>query len=359
MDTYFDRDFVETPEGFLFCVIGCVHPKDRVIAYLKYVPDVAGKWGREQRRFRRTMQTYSIPQVLSNIEMLKQDYPQYVFNSRILNIMMSAVPRRLVKKHFKPRERLSQLLVSSVKDDLEKDVVDLVNELSQDSGVDRSSFGITGSVLTDIHHVDFSDIDITVYGLGNSTKIKKAVKSKFNDQSSNVKPLNGVVYSRTAARWIQNYGLSSEEASWFARRKWNRGIFRDRLFSLHPVLSAREVKEKYGDKRFYPCGIVEGEALIVDSTESVFLPSKYRLNIVKIKPHLAFNIEEIVSYEGFYSGIFNVGDSVTFRGKLEKAIDRNTREEKWRILIGSIEAEGCDYILPNLDNHNSRLDDDR
>ena len=359
MDTYFDRDFIETPEGFLFCVVGCVHPRDRVIAYLKYVPDSNGKWGSEGRRFRRTMQTYSVLQVLSNIEMLKQKYPQYVFNSRVLGIMMSAVPRWLVKRHFKPREQLSQLLVSSSRDELEQDIVDLVDKLSEDSKVDKSSFGITGSVLTDIHHEDFSDIDITVYGLSNSTKIKNAVLSNFNDSSSYVKPLADAVYSRTVARWRRNYGFSLEKAKWFAQRRWNRGIFRDRLFSIHPIPGAAEVKERYGDKLFYPSGIVEGEARVVDSTESVFLPSKYRLSITKIKPHFTFNIEEMVSYEGFYSGIFSVGDSIIFRGKLERVVDKNTRVVAWRILIGSIEAKGRDYILPNLDNHNPSIDEDR
>ena len=359
MDTYFDRDFIETPEGFLFCVIGCVHPRDRVISYLKYVPDPEGKWGREERRFRRTMQTYSVPQVLSNVEMLKEKYPQYVFNSRVMSITMSAVPKRLVSRHYKPRERLSQLLMCNVRDELEQDVVALVNELSQESKVCKPSFGITGSVLTDTHHVDFSDIDITVYGLSNSTKIKNAILSKFDDSSSNFKPLTGVVYSRTVARWKQNYGLTSQEAGWFADRKWNRGIFRDRLFSLHPVPSAEEIKQKYGDSLFYPHRIVEGEALVIDSTESVFLPSLYRLNIVRIKPHFAFNIEDMVSYEGFYSGVFNVGDSVIFRGMLERVIDRDTRKETWRILIGSVEAKGRDYILPNLDNHNPRIVKDR
>ena len=212
MDAYLDHDFIETPEGFLFCVVGCVHPKDRVLAYLKYVPDTSGKWGRGQRRFRRTMLTYSIPQVLGNIEMLKTSYPQYVFNSRILNITMSAVPRRLIKEHFKPRKRLRQLLLSSAKDDLEKDAVDLVDELSNESAVDRSSFGITGSVLTGIHNVNFSDIDITVYGLDNGTRVMNAVKSRFEDASSDIKPLHGALYSRTVKRWTQNYGFSIEEA---------------------------------------------------------------------------------------------------------------------------------------------------
>src|SRR5947199_7270211 len=39
-----DRDFVETREGFFFCLVGYVHPPDRYLAYLKYTPAAAGKW---------------------------------------------------------------------------------------------------------------------------------------------------------------------------------------------------------------------------------------------------------------------------------------------------------------------------
>jgi len=37
-----DRDFVETAEGFFFCLVGYLHPPDRYTAYLKYTPAESG-----------------------------------------------------------------------------------------------------------------------------------------------------------------------------------------------------------------------------------------------------------------------------------------------------------------------------
>ena len=49
MRLFRDRDYVETVEGLFFTAVGNVHPPSHVIAYLKYVPNPDGKWGREKR----------------------------------------------------------------------------------------------------------------------------------------------------------------------------------------------------------------------------------------------------------------------------------------------------------------------
>jgi len=343
---YLDRDYLETPEGFLFCVVGCVHPRDRVIAYLKYVPSQGGKWGRGDRRFRRMMDVYSVPQVLKNVEMLRAQFPQYVFRSRVMNIMMSAVPRRLIIRHHRPSKRLSELFVAHERDELEQDVVDFVNRLSHDSGVDRGCFGVTGSVLTGIHQASFSDIDITVYGLENTMKVKNILLREFRRGDSDIQRPQGEEGERIFQHWARNYGLSPTEVEWFARRKWNRGFFRGRAFSLLSVHDPSEVKGRYGDETYYPQGIVEGEARITDAKDSFFLPCTYSL--VNVDINRAWDVEEIVSYDGFYSGIFQVGDTIRFRGKLEKMVEKRSGRESHRILIGSPEARGLDYIRPKL-----------
>jgi len=352
MSMYLDRDYLETPEGFLFCVVGCIHPRDKVIAYLKYVPSQDGKWGQEDRRFRRTMEVYSVPEVLKNVEMLRAHFPQYVFRSRVMNIMMSAVPRRLIVRHYRPTERLSRLFESHERDDLEQDLVEVVGKLSQGSGVDLGCFGVTGSILTGIHHESFSDMDITVYGLENVIKVKNILLEEFSRSDAEIKLPKGEARGRMLQHWARNYDLSPLEVEWFAGRKWNRGFFRGRPFSLLPVHHPKEVEERYGDRIYHPERIVEGEARIIDARDSPFLPCAYRLENVKIGHNIS-NVEEIVSYDGFYSDIFQVGDIIRFRGKLEKVVDRRSGQETMRVLIGSPEAKGLDYIKPRLTGDDS------
>ena len=107
--TFRDRDFISTPEGFFFCVIGNIHPQDRIIAYIKYVPNEKGKWGKK-KRYKRILRSYTTPSVKETFQILEKQNPEYLFHSKILSIKMSAVPMNLIKRHYKPEDKLLELL---------------------------------------------------------------------------------------------------------------------------------------------------------------------------------------------------------------------------------------------------------
>lgn len=56
------------------------------------------------------------------------------------------------------------------------------------------------------------------------------------------------------------------------------------------------------------------------------------------------DIEEVVSYESLYDNLAEVGESIVARGKLERVVDRKTGREYHRILVGSPEGRGMEYI---------------
>ena len=101
---FLDRDFLSTNERFLFCVVGPYHPQNRVISYIKYLPDAEGKWRKGNERFKRVLYTYSIPSLLDTFDLLKASHPQYLFYSPIYNITMTAVPRKSIVQHFMPEK---------------------------------------------------------------------------------------------------------------------------------------------------------------------------------------------------------------------------------------------------------------
>ncbi|RLE49837.1 MAG: hypothetical protein DRJ21_02115, partial [Candidatus Methanomethylicota archaeon] len=84
MRKFRDRDFIETIEGMIFCVIGNIHPKDRVISYLKYVPweaEGAKKlgWKRDKNEYGRILPYYSASGVMKVKEYLEKFFPQYIY----------------------------------------------------------------------------------------------------------------------------------------------------------------------------------------------------------------------------------------------------------------------------------------
>ena len=339
-----DRDFLKTMNGFLFCVVGYSHPRDRVISYLKYTPSVGGKWGRRGERYARTMPNYTIPSLLSNIEMLRENYPKYVFRSRIFNIQMSAVPNGSIAKCYLPERKLQTLFNTEKLDPLQKVTVELVSLLSRETGVSKDDFGVTGSILTDIHNPLFSDIDLTVYGETNAWKVKKTLKETVGNtllrRPSNEEQL------KTLEHWVRDYPMTLDEAEAIYKRRWNYLRFKDRLFSIHAVRKDSEIAERYGEKQYFPRGIVEGRAKITGVEESLFLPCTYRVEGLKTELKEAAKVEELVSYDGIYAGIFDDGENISVRGKLETVIDKKGHSYI-RILIGSPEARGRDYIKPS------------
>ena len=345
---YRNRDYIETVEGLLFTVVGDIHPPDRVLAYLKYIPDSEGKWGTGTRRYDRALRYYSTLHLKETLNYLEQKYPQYLYNSKVQRIMISAVPLDSIRKHYCPEIRLSDLIATDSLDKVETKAVELSQLISRCSGVGISAFGVTGSVLVGIHNPKFSDVDLTVYGKENSLNVK-ATLTTMEKESGKIRRFN----EREINRWLKSastlYPLERYEVEIVYRRHWNRGMFNGIAFSIHPGRVETEVEEKHGDRLYSTEGIVEAWAVVESADDSMFMPGEYHVNSVGItKGHRVPDVREIVTYEGFYCDIASPGEKVKIRGKLERIKNERTGEIYHRILIGSLEAKGSDYLKPDL-----------
>jgi hypothetical protein len=345
MRRFRDRDFVRTREGFFFCVVGPFHPPDRIISYLKYVPAKLGLWGKGEKKFKRVMQSYTIPSLLETFSLLERNCPQYLFYSPFYNITMTAVPQKYIVEHYKPEEKLAQLLQASSLDSLQKKLTRFTSFLAERSEVPSNFFGVTGSILLNIHRPEFSDIDITVYGLKNSLAVKEALTEAYSSSSSPVKRLEGNSLKSWCEKKAQRYPLTPDEALRIYERKWNIGFFDDTPFSIHPVKLEHEVTEEYGDKTYHPVGPATIRAVVCENSDCLFLPSVYRVKEVNIvEGSQVTDVKEVVSYESLYDNLAQVGESIVARGKLEQVVDRKTGHEYHRILVGSPEGRGLEYI---------------
>jgi len=336
---------VQTIEGYFFCVVGPVHPADRVIAYLKYVPDPSGKWGRGNIRFKRALRNYTMLDLLETLRFLEHQ-PEYIYDSPVLSISMSAVPLNRISAHVKPERKLSQLIQMDELDVLQRKLVDVATLISDKSRVPIEYFGVTGSLLLDIHQ-DFSDIDLILHGMRNREAVKQALLRMAKEGGSLIQPFD----DERARQWCLNkaemYPLTYEEAAWILRRKWGRGTFRGTMFSVHPVKLEDDVSERYGDRIFKPEGIVTIKATVSDDSEADFLPSVYKVEDVKILGGpMATDIYEVASYEGLYGGVAEKDEKIIVCGKLESVVQTKIGQEYHRVVVGSKEAEGQDYIKP-------------
>jgi len=340
-----DRDFLRTKEGFFFCVVGPYHPPNRVISYLKYVPAKLGSWGKGMWRFKRVLKDYTIPSLLETFNLLEKDYPHYLFYSPFYNILMTAVPLEYLKRHYKPEEKLAELIEAKRLDSLQKKLTRFVSFLSETSGVSAEFFGVSGSILLNIHRLGISDMDMTIYGLKNSLAVKRALQESYFQPTSNIRRLEDSALKAWCKNKAGSHPLTMDEAMQIYRRKWNLGIYEDTEFSIHPVKLEEEVNEEYADKIYEPLGLVVLGAVVDDNSDSLFLPAVYHVQDARVVkgPQVA-DIEEVVSYEGLYGDLAEVGETVLVKGKLELVRDKKNRRKYHRVVVGSPEGKGTEYI---------------
>jgi len=340
-----DRDYLITPEGFIFTVIGNLHPADRVIAYPKYIPDERGKWGTGRSRYRRALEHYNVPSVMDSMQFLREKAPQYVFESAVDGISLPAVPTDMITEHLCPEMRLRELQSAQSRDELEGRALRLMALISEKGDVPTDSLGLTGSILARIHNPAFSDIDIVVYGLSNALRVKAALHRLRDSSSGMVQKLTGAARDKWIAERLKSTPLTRRNIVALLTRKWSIGLFDDTEFSVHAVHTEKEVHGRYGDERYAPLGIVESTAKIAAGNEGLFMPAIYRVESVDLKGSFAAStVDRIVSYEGLYADIASEGEAVSCRGKLESV--KSSSGIHHRIVVGSPEAQGTDYLLP-------------
>ncbi|MBS7635717.1 hypothetical protein KEJ34_09650, partial [Candidatus Bathyarchaeota archaeon] len=279
------------------------------------------------------------------INFLKK-HPEYLYDSPIMGVSMSAVPLSKITNHLKPQEKIIDLSRSGDLDALQGKALDLALKISDESGIPLKYFGVAGSILLDIHQ-KFSDIDLTIYGVKNSECVRETIKQIYSVGSHGISKFNREEAKRWCLSKAEIYPLTYEDACRILSRKWNRGIFKGTKFSIHPIKMEEEINEKYGDKVFNPKGMIKIKANVSDDSEADFMPAIYKVEDVRVLEGQPIkDIVEVASYEGFYGGIAYNGERISVYGKLEKVIDKRNNEEYHRVLVGSREALGRDYIKP-------------
>ena len=340
-----DHDFIKTIEGFYFCVIGYEHPDERIISYLKYVPWETGKWKDSETYLKRVLKHYSASEVLRSFEHFKGNYQHYIFKDMINNIVFTAVPINYISNYYRPQEAVYELMHMDAFDPLQEKAFDFIVYLSKKANIPIEDFGLTGSILLDIHNPTFSDIDLTVHGHESAIKVENLVKKEFKNENSLITRISFQEKQDWIQRKCTQYKLKKEQVELVYKRKWNFGYFNNVKFSIHPIKKDLEVTEEYGTQTFENLGFIEVKARIKDHRESIYLPSKYKIEDIEIiEGEKIENLFEVISFEGIYSFMAKKNELVEIRGKLEKVISDD--ETYHRIVIGSFNAKEQDYILP-------------
>jgi predicted nucleotidyltransferase len=308
---------VETIDGAILTVKGLLHPPERVIAYLRYVPDPAGDRQRGDRSYRR------IYHFSEQREILVARYPDLIGYDPVLGAEVQSVPRSRIHTVYDPVRFLDALRQTGPTRTVEDDALALAVLIRDAAGVPWSSLGISGSILVGTQRPE-SDVDLVVYGEESARAVHRALEDLMADPAGALGRLDDDELAILHQTHRPETPPSFADFARAQRRKVNEGRFRGRSVFVRCVKELDEYGECYGDRRYRPLGPVTGQGVVSEDRDAMFTPCRYELEEVTILAGAQVaDLDAIVSYRGRFSDQARVGERVEMRGTLEEVVHRD------------------------------------
>jgi hypothetical protein len=303
-----------------------VHPNNRIIAYVRYVPDVDSDES--------TPTFMKIYDLHEREKFLEDNFPEYLWYSKYHERILQAVPYKKVQQILDPVEHMVQIRKDS--SPLSISTSKLVDLLLEYTGIDSSDIGVTGSQLVGVSRKT-SDIDLIVFGKSACDRFYRNLKNDF-DKIPRLSRYSGTLLDEHLKfRWggLAEYYNSLREIE---RTKALQGVFESYQFFIRLVKRRKDVTESFGQIITKNSEIRKVQCVVIDDRESIFTPCVYRVE----SPDFP-ELRQIISFRGRFTEHVSMGDSVKVRGRLENVVDISRNEKYQQLVLGESSA---DYMIP-------------
>ena len=322
--------FIKSKEDLIFDVKGIVHPKDRIIAFVRYVPD-----DKNSHTYRKI---YALPE---RYRYLKENHPKYLYHDQRGRGLLQCVPKGDLLEVYNPITKLQQISEMNPLhlDLLEKQTIELVKILTDETKINPQTIGISGSILVNLQKDD-SDIDLVVYGMENGSKIHQAMPDIF-DKNSNITRYTDAELEKLWENRGQTEQIDLLSFIELEQKKQLQGKIDGRDFYIRLVLLENEYFEPYEQTFVKSLGEIELNATVSDASESIFTPCIYRLEDVDLlsATKLCEDLpDRIFSLRGRYCELACKGERIHVKGKLER-VEIRRHKEYYQLTLGTIRNE--------------------
>ncbi len=338
--TPMDGDTFVTKDGFIMNTFGYEHPDDRVFAFLKYIPaeykslfDVqmltrTWKFGTNPltNQLFRAEKLYTAKNYQTFIEAFRKKFPDYIFYDKTRGKELITAPLEKIEQVFVPKDRLVWLQNLKKTDELQTKALQLIDLVSQESGVPKSDLGIHGSIALEMHSPE-SDMDFVVYGTKNFRLVEDAIQRLVNE-----------------AKLTYIAGNRIEAARKFV------GKYQGKIWMYNATKKPEEITTKYGDYTYTPLAPLRFTATVCDDTQTMYRPAIYKIsNYVPQDDQSEIDLEQIPTYVisniGCYRNVARAGQQIKVAGTLEKAQSTRNDSSFYQVVVGTATSEE-EYIWP-------------
>ncbi|MHA2378016.1 MAG: hypothetical protein ACXADO_00240 [Candidatus Thorarchaeota archaeon] len=319
-----------TNEGLVFEVKGVVQPTDRLIAYLRYIPDDSGN--RQSKYGTRFSKVYDLEK---RERYLREKHPQYLWSDKKRGRVFQSVPNDSISYVLSPIDGLRQLRDLGLHlTALEEASRSLAQTLVDKADIEWSDIGLTGSQLVGLG-TSRSDIDLVVYGLRPARRVHTVLR---DDSLPGIKRYHGEQLEKHL------------DFRWKALSKWRsvlegieaekvlQGLYDSVDFFVRAVKLPDEMDYNYEDLTFENEGIRAVRCVVIDDSDSIFTPCRYLVRCDELP-----DLSRFVSYRGRFTEHVHRDAYVEARGRLELVRNVAAGESYYQLVLGE---DHMDYLVP-------------
>jgi len=346
-----EGDFIQHTSNVIFDVKGLIHPKNKIIAFPRYIPNPKGP------RYNKKLNYNKIYNINDRFKFLREHLPHLIIHDEIFGETMCEVPTNEIIKHFQPQEKILNLRTNKPKNILEKKALQFATDIQQTTNIPWTAIGISGSILADLT-TKTSDIDLIIYGEENSYKTYTALQQMFKENHPSCR-----AYTKEELDVLYDFRSKDTHMSIKAfqkteKRKAFQGMYQNTDYFIRFIKDWHENHEQYGDIYYNNVGYAKITAKINNKINALFTPCTYQIenvNIIK-GPNLT-PITEISSFRGRFCEQAENNETIIAQGKIEQVTNKKSNKKYYRLILGSTPE---DYMIlkttnakPSKPDHNN------
>lgn len=336
-----DRDIFHDVEGRVFVVLGYIQPSDRILSFLKYIPDPSGEWQSGDIKYKRTFWG-SVSSTVDGMNILP---PDYVVSDSHFGTDLLEPPRERVGKYFNPELRLKEIMKVGPQDSLEELVKHGAETLHDTLGISFDNIGVAGSILWKGHSLERSDINMNIYGFDTSWTLHNNYESLAQGrEDTRLRELADWKHAMKRVHDRVPIMKSEDLQNLFMRRK--ALCLGDVCIGITPILRPGEAPIQHDSESY--TAISEKLTTVVMDIENadygLFHPALYQGHSPPLDAIDGESVRRIMVYDGAFGGLLQTGDRVEVTGTLQRVTSTDGETQFFQIMIGTKSGAGKEYI---------------
>ena len=324
-----EGDFIQHKSNVIFDVKGLIHPKNKIIAFPRYIPDPNGS------RHNDVLSYGKVYSLQDRFAFLQTHLPHLIVYDEVFGETLCEVPIDEIIHHFNPQEKLAHLRTEKTLTGLEEKALQLAKDLQIAANIPWNAIGISGSILAGLTS-STSDIDLLIYGKDNSCKAYAALQHMLNDKSSLFKAYTAEELKALYVFRSKDTHMSFGDFQKVENRKAFQGMYQGTDYFIRFIKNQAEISEQYGDIIYSNAGYAKITATINNKAEALLTPCIYQLANIKIlKGPKLTPIKEVASFRGRFCEQAETGEAIIAQGKVELVVNKKSGDRYYRLLLGS------------------------